>query len=651
MAGDSLSIGTSALLAFQRALTTSSHNISNVNTPGYSRQQVDFATRPGQGTGTGFIGAGVQTTTVERMYDQFLIGQVRTHTSSNSQLQTFHRYASEVDNLLSDPEAGLTPSLQEFFDAAQGVADAPSSIPARQVMLTQAQSLVDRFHYLHERLDSLNDAVNTQLTSTVDEVNGLAGGIARLNADIVLQSKQFGQPPNDLLDQRDELVRQLSEKVSVSTVPQDDGALNVFIGKGQTLVVGNRASSLMTRDSALMPGQLEVALRTATGASVDIGSSLTGGALGGALAFRSQALAPALNQLGRVAVGMAQTFNAQHVQGMDLNGKLGTQFFAPPSVAVDADPGNTGSGAVSGVFGDVSALSASDYRLRYDGANQYTLTRQSDGQTSNIDTGGSSPYTTAAIDGFTLTLSAGASVGDSFYVRPTRDAARDLRLTLSDPQAIAAAGAVRASADTGNRGDAQVSPGVLVTDSADPGYVASGAANFMQGYDVAFRTGGSGSAPYADEYSVDGGASWNAYSSGADITLNGMRVQVSGTPFDGDRLRVEANISGSSDNRNALALAGLQTKRQLNGGTADYQGAYGQLVADVGTRTHQAEVNSTAEQGLLDQAVASRESVSGVNLDEEAANLLRFQQAYQAAAKVVSTSSQLFQVLLGALGR
>lgn len=651
MAGDSLSIGTSALLAFQRALATSSHNISNVNTPGYSRQQVEFATRAAQGAGNGFIGSGVQTTTVERLYDRFLVEQVRTHTSVSNQLQTFHQFASQIDNLLADPDAGLTPSLQSFFDAVQGVADDPAALPPRRVMLTEGESVVARFHYLQQRLDSLHDAVNTQLTSTVDEVNGLAAGIARLNEDIVLKGKQFGQPPNDLLDQRDELVRQLSEKVSVRTVPQDDGAMNVFIGKGQTLVVGNRASSLVTRDSDTTPGELIIGLRTAAGASINLGDSLTGGTLGGALAFRDQALTPALNQLGRVAVGLAQTFNAQQAAGMDLNGGLGAAFFDMPAPGVDVDRGNTGSGAVSASFGDVSGLTASDYRLRYDGGNQYTLRRDSDGQTFSIDTGGSSPYTSAEIDGLTLTLTAGADVGDTFYVRPTRYAARDLGLSLDDPAGIAAAGAVRASAATDNGGDAEVSAGTLVTDSGDPAYVAPGAANFMQGFDVSFRTGSGGTAPYADEYSTDGGVTWNAYASGADITRNGMRVQVSGTPFAGDRVRVEANTSGSSDNRNALELAALQSRKQLNGGTADYQGAYGQLVADVGTRTHQAEVNSSAEKVMLGQAVSARESVSGVNLDEEASNLMRFQQAYQAAAKVVATSGELFQVLLGAIGR
>jgi len=651
---DIMGIGTSGLIAYQNALNTISHNISNANTDGYSRQRTDMVTRTPQGTGSGFIGSGVQVNTVQRTVDEFLVGRVRTSTSRNSELSSYHDLASRIDNMLSDVDAGLAPTLQDFFNSAQSVADNPASVPARQVMLSNAQLVSDRMGYMYENMDSLNSAMRTDVGNTISEVNQYAASIADINDQIVVQSQKFGQPPNDLLDQRDELLRKLSEKVSISTVGQDDGAINVYIGTGQTLVNGFSAYSLSIADSEYDPKEFSLNLGNGTGSGVNVTNLISGGSLGGILNFKKEILDPTLNQLGRVAVGLATTFNEQHTQGMTLNDELGKNFFtdftAPGSVDVLNRTSNTGSGVVTADITDVSKLTAGDYMLRYDGSNNYTLLNYPANTVADTFTTADLPR---AIDGIAINVTTPPAQGDSFLIRPTRTAARNLSVEVSDPTDIAAAGAVRGVASTSNAGDATISAGELITDTTDPEYVTPAAFNSVAPVTIQFGNSGGGTAPpYADQYSLDGGTTWQPYTSGNDIKLNGMKVQISGQPFIGDTFTMERNTGAISDNRNVLELAALQTQDTMGdrgtgaGPTLDYQAAYGQLVAMVGTKTHQADIAGKAQDKVLQQAVAARDRISGVNLDEEAANLLRMQQGYQATARVVTTAQTMFQTLL-----
>jgi flagellar hook-associated protein 1 len=332
--GDLLSTSISGLLAFQRALGTTGHNVANANTPGYSRQRVELSTRPPTPSGDGFIGNGVSVNTVERVINSFIGGQLNAATSGNGSLQEYYRLASQVDNLLADPQAGLAPGLQSFFDAVSGVANDPTSVSARQVMLAEAQSLTDRFHYLDQRMEELRVRTNTQIVNSVDEINSFATSIAGLNRQILLyMSGGTGQPPNDMLDQRDELVRKLSERVAVTTTLQDDGALNVFIGTGQTLVINSTATTLTAVNNPYDATRKEVALTTGPVTSIVSDLLSGGGTLGGVLTFRSQMLDTAQNTLGRTAIGLADVFNAQHRLGQDLTGALGGDFFSPIDTA------------------------------------------------------------------------------------------------------------------------------------------------------------------------------------------------------------------------------------------------------------------------------------------------------------------------------
>lgn len=651
---DILGIGTSGLIAYQNTLNTISHNISNSTTEGYSRQRTDMATRPPQGTGIGFFGSGVQVTAVDRVVDEFLIGQIRTQTSRNSELAGYYDLASRIDNLLSDPEAGITPTLQEFFDSVQAVADSPGSIPAREVMLTSGELVVERMQYVHESIASINDAIKLDVQNAVGEINKYAASIADINEQIVLQSQKFGHPPNDMLDQRDELLRKLSEHINISTLEQDDGAVNVFMGTGQPLVTNYSSFTLEMVESDYDPTEFELELGNGNGVGVNVTDLITGGSLGGTLSFKQEILDPSLNQLGRVAVGLATTFNAQHAEGMTLNDELGGNFFndfTTSGVVEVYDNGtNTGSGVVTADIVDASQLTADDYVLRYDGGNNYSVLRQPNNTVATTFSG--AVPISSQFEGVQFNVTTVPDAGDTFLVRPTRTAARNIDMAIDDASDIAAAGAVRGYANTSNLGDATISAGELITDTTDPDYVTPAVFNTVTPVTIDFRTSGGGTAPYADEYSLDGGTTWNAYTSGADISLNGMRVQISGTPFDGDEFTMERNTGATSDNRNALALGQLQTSATLGdkgtgaGPTLDYQSAYGQLVAMVGNKTHQADISRGAQEKVLEQAVAARDRISGVNLDEEAANLIKFQQAYQATARVVTTAQTMFQTLL-----
>ena len=639
---DLLSTSVSGLLAFQSALDTTAHNIANANTPGYSRQRVDLATRPPEHYGFGYIGNGVQVADVRRLYDSFLAGQVRSSTSNNSRLQAFYGMASQIDNLLADPNAGLSPSLQAFFNAVQQVANAPSSIPARQAMLGAADTLANRFHSLDQSFTQLNGQVDTQMQSIVGEINSLAASIAKLNQSIVqAEASANGQPPNDLLDQRDQLINQLAQHVSVSTVAQSGGAVNVFIGSGQSLVLGQQASTLSVVPSPSDPARPEISYQNGA-STVIVTNSLSGGDLGGLLDFRRQVLDPSWNALGQVATGLAQTFNAQHHLGQDLNGALGGDFFNVAAPQVIGNSANTGNAVVNASVTNVNALTTSDYRLSYDGS-KYTLTRLSDGSATTFT---SFPQT---VDGVTLSLASGSmNAGDSFLIRPTRGAAQSFSVAIQDPTKIAAAAPIQTQASATNAGTGQISPGTVIntnnlpltgniTLTFDPNALGPG----VPGFTVSGGPGGT----LAYNPATDANGKQFSFPSYGGITFT-----LSGVPASGDSFVISPNTNASNDNRNALLLAQLQTTPTLDGSTATYQDAYGQLVSQVGTVTQQAQTNSQAAQTQLNQATQAQQAVSGVNLDQEAANLVRYQQAYQAAAKTITVAETLFQSLLSAVG-
>jgi flagellar hook-associated protein 1 FlgK len=628
--GSIFNIGVSGLNAAQASLAVTSHNIANASTDGFHRQTALQGTENPQGTGVGFFGRGVDVETVRRAYSQFLDNAVLTAQTQGSYLDTYNSQISQIDNLLADPSAGLSPALQSFFSSVQDVASNPSSVPSRQAMITQGQVLSARFQALDTQLTQMRTGVNQQLTDTVTQINARAQSIAQLNEQIRMVQSNANQPPNDLLDKRDQLVADLNQLVRTSVVKQSDGSYSVFIGNGQTLVLGNQAYSLSAAPSAADPKDYSISY-VANGATVPISTStLQGGSLGALLDFRSQSLDTAQNNLGRVAIVLAQTFNDQHELGQDLNGNLGQAFFNVPAGQVVTNANNTGTAVINATDSSVGALTGSDYRLSFN-AGTWTLTRLSDNTTSTFAT---FPQT---VDGVTLSLASGAAAnGDSYLIQPTRTGARDISVAIADTSLVAAAAPVRASAAAANTGDGKISAG-SVNSPPPPN------ANLQNAVTITFTS--------ATTFNVTGTGTGNptgvAYTSNGNITYNGWTVQITGTPAAGDVFTIGPNTAGVADNRNALLLAGLQTVNTVANGTANYQSAYSLIVSSIGNRANDIKVQSTAQTALVQQTTAAQQSLSGVNLDEEAANLIRFQQAYQANGKVIQIASTLFATILG----
>jgi flagellar hook-associated protein 1 FlgK len=640
MGSNVFNIGVSGLAAAQAGLLTTGHNISNASTPGFNRQQIVQSTNTPEFTGAGYFGQGTNVVTVKRIYNQFLATQSLTAQTRLTELNAYADQIRQIDGLLADSSAGLSTALNDFFRGVHEVAASPSSIPARQSMLSMAQALVGRFQSVDGRLNEIRDGVDTQLVSTVADINSYATQIAELNQRIILaEAAGPAQPANDLLDQRDQLVAQLNQQVRVTTIAESDGSLSVFVGNGQAVVIGSQSYGLATMQSGEDASRMTVGITLAGGGTAAMPESmLTGGTLGGLLAFRSESLDEAQNALGRIAIGLAETLNAQHRLGQDLTGALGGNFFTAPAAQVlyPNTPLNGGTAVIGVAVADANSLTTSDYRLTADGGGNYTLTRLSDNTT--VFAAAALPQT---VEGLTISLSAGAAnAGDTFLIQPTRAAAGDLAVALTDARSIAAAAPIRTAASNSNTGSGSVSAGSV---NGPPPVNANLTQTVTLTFDdppTTFDVNGTGTGNPANV----------AFTAGGNITYNGWTIQVSGTPAAGDVFTISANSAGVSDNRNALLLAGLQTGKTLAGGTASYQSAYAQIVSDVGNKTREVEVTITAQESVLKQAQDAQQSLSGVNLDEEAANLLRYQQAYQASGKMIEIASKLFETLLS-MGR
>ena len=640
---DITGIGTSALLAFQRSLSTVSHNIANASTEGYSRQRVDLTTQTPQFTGVGFFGSGVRVDSITRVYDQFVVDRLQTNTSNYSQSEHFLGLVSQVDNLLADENAGLSPAIQNFFNSLQNSVDDPSSSPARQVFLSDANALVQRFQSIDNRLRQIASDAENDIVNLTNEINGIGRALVRINETIAEGGSAGGGQPNDLLDERDNLLRELSALTSVRTVDQSDGSVNVFIGNGQGLVVGSAVNELQAVRSQFDPERFDIVISQG-GSFVDVTQQLTGGRLSAVVDFRTNIVEPGLNSLGRIATGIGTTFNAQHQLGVDLNGNNGLALFNVNPIDAAVSNNNTGTGTISAALTDVASLTNSNYQVSFDGAN-YRVNRLSDNV--NVFTGNLATLNATPIEGFQLTVTAGAVAGDSFLIQPTRNSARNIDVLITDPALVAHASPIRSTTALTNTGSLDFELGAVssattfplaadITLAFDPNALGVGVPGFVV-------TGGPG-----------GTLAYNpaTESAGKQFTLttpfDGISFSVSGTPANGDSVTIANNTNGVGDNRNGLLLGQLQNSSTLLGNNT-FQSSFGELVADVGVRARQGQISEETQLVLLQQAEAEREATSGVNLDEEAARLIELQQAYQAAARVITVANSLFDEVLAAV--
>ena len=635
------SIGLSGLNTAQNALTTTGHNFANSATEGYSRQNTIVASAGGQYTSQGFYGFGSNTTTVIRVYDEFLTGQLRGATSASASLAAYSDQIAQIDNLLADQKGGLAPLMQKFFAAVQAVADTPADPAARQGMLSAGQALVGQVRSASNYFKQLQAGVNEQVGTAVTQVNAYTKQIANLNQEITrLKAASGGQPPNDLLDQRDQAVAELTKLVGAKVVVQDSGTYNVFVGNGQPLVMGNESYDLKAVTSAADPDRTVVAYSLPNGSVYESQpGAITGGSLGGLLQFRTESLDAAQSAIGRLSLAIGQSFNAQHKLGIDLNGAIGTDMFALGGATAIPNANNTVKTTVATAkIANASALTTSDYKLQFDGTN-YTLTRLSDNQqvVTPVPAGGASYPLQFSADGFTVEINAAMGTNDSFTIQPTRNAATGFDMAISDPARIAAASPAHVEAGALNKGS-----GTASLSNVAPGYsLLSGPITAK--FDGTKYVFSDANGPLASQPApVSNG-------SNTDYTLNGLTFSFGGTPKAGDTFTLVSNAGAVKDNGNMLALAKLQNAKTI-GGVSSFSEGYAQLVNDVGTRAKSVKIASASQDSITTQIKTAQQSVSGVNMDEETVSMLRFQQLYQANARVIQTAGTLFDTIIG-IGR
>ncbi len=635
---DLLSTSVSGLLAFQQALDVTSNNIANASTTGYSVETANLAEQPGQYTGAGYMGSGVDVQSVTRAYNAQLTQQVRTSQSSYSSYNTLATQAQQIDNMLSDSNTGLSAGLQSFVNALQSVSTSPNSTSARQALLNQGQALAQQLQGYDAQITQYGSQLESQITSDVAQINTLATNIATLNKQIAAASAT-GQSPNQLLDQRGTLIDKLSKYVSVQTVAQSNGTMDVYIGSGQALVTGMTVQQLTTIPGAYDPTQLDVGIKNASGVT-NLTTEMTGGELGGLLSARSQVLNPTRNAIGRISVALATIVNQQQESGMTPAGTAGQPMFTIGGVQVLPDTANSGSAAVSVTRTSLSQLSTDNYELQYTTAGGWQLTDLTTGQQVSMTGSGTaaSPYKAA---GMSLVVTGSPANNDSFFVSPTAAATSGLSMQLTDPSQVAAASLVQANAGTSNTGTGAVSSASVT----DPTTYTAGT------YTVTFSGPSSYTIATGTPTSPGPTIASGTYTSGTPITFNGQQLTLTGTPAAGDTFTVSPNnAANTGDNSNVLAMINGLSAKSLDGGTTSVNDAATSLVSQVGVLTQQAQNNASAQKTVNQEATTARSNATGVNLDQQAADMLRYQQAYQAMAQVISMSKQMFTSLIQAVG-
>ncbi|MCS0611340.1 flagellar hook-associated protein FlgK [Massilia kyonggiensis] len=642
-----LSIGKTGLYAAQAGLATTGNNITNANVAGYSRQVAVQATAISMGGSNGYIGTGTQIAQVKRYSDDFLNAQVRTAQASSSGLDAYQAQVQQIDNLLADTTSGLSPALQDFFSAVQNLTGDGAGVSSRGSFLTSADTLAARFQSMTGRLEEIRKGVNTQLTASVTTINTYAKQIAQLNDKIGQLTEAGGlNPPNDLLDKRDQLIMDLNKQVKATVVPGDNYSLTVSIGNGQPLVVGVNAFELAATNSPTDQTRVTIGYVTHGKVTPMAESALTGGELGAVLQFRSQSLDLAQNSLGRVAIALATTMNDQNKLGLDGNGNPGGDIFtiAPADVTKNVNNNQTSTTAITATVVDATQLTTSNYKVDFDGTN-YNVYRLSDNKKTVI-----SPFPQTepqVIDGLAFDIQGVADSGDNFLVRLTQNGAANFKLALTDGAQIAAAAPIATSVPLTNSGTGKISAG-----SVDKNYLAAPlTAPVTLSFDKA--TGELSGFPAGQDVTMTVNGTTTTYPAGtnppfqdgASYTVAGMSFTMNGAPGNGDKFTIAPN-TGLGDTRNAGLMGDLQSKNILDGGKATYQSAYATLVSTIGNKTREVQANAEAAAAQLTQAESAANNVSGVNLDEEAANLLKYQQAYQASGKVMQIADTIFNALL-----
>jgi len=662
-----LGIGLTGLQVSQTQLQVTGNNISNAQVPGYSRQRAEAVTMPEQFRGYGYLGSGVTLNDITRISEQFVVDQVRLDTSTFNQMQTLMANFEQLDGLLADNFSGLGPNMKSFFSALEaGVAD-PSSMPSRQLVVSEIDSLVERFNTLYDQISQQGNALNAQMESYTQKISSLAENIAQLNTNIEDQLA-VGKTPNGLLDQRDEFLRQLAELVSVRTNTTNSGSVDVFIGNGQPLVTGSIANTVGVQ-SGIGSDNQDIVFVGLNGNQV-ITNLITGGQLGAALEFRDEVLTDSLNSIGRIAITMADRLNKQNQNGLDLDGNFGGNVLGDINSLQNirdrgtASSDNVGTGSVTVQIDNTDLLTTHDYRLLLSGGApaDYAVLDKKTGQTVASGTlTGTVPETISGIDGFSITLESGTFLsGDSFSIQPTRTGGQNITQVLTRPQALAYASPVRTDYSLSNTGSGTIENATLlnvydpVTGLALPEF-GGGAAPTPLTTPILIRFTSATSYDILDNSNPalpTAISTGNTFTPGQANTVtfgSAYQIDLNGYPQTGDEFTISHNQDAVSDNRNVVDMAALRNVRTMDNGSLDFEDAYGRMIEEIGAETAQARISRESSSSLLQQSQNRRDSLSGVSLDEEAANLIKFEQAYNAAAQLINVARQIFDTLLASV--
>ncbi len=680
-----LNVGSRALLANQTALQTSGHNIANVSTPGYSRQTVVLKTVQGQFTGGGYIGKGVDVQTIQRNHSELLTRQATAASSVDAGDTVRMDRLRQLQEVFTGGPNGLGASVNEMMNALSDVVSSPMDLTARSVVLTRMDETAARMRDASQRLDEIGYTVAEQLKSSMLAVNSLAKNIAGVNEQIA-RAKGNGQPANDLMDQRDQLIRELNQHIQTSQVAADDGSVSVFVAGSQPLVLGNKAAQLSIDDPAdFGAGSGQKVLnfqQPGAAAKVELNESMLGGGqVAGLLRFQNNDLAEGRNLLGRMAVAISESLNTQNRLGLTLDGKPGQNLFAPISLgnAVRSSFNTTPDTTTMALsVSDPTLLQASSYTISYSTATTGSVTRHSDGKVFSFDNSATPPpntLTMAAVfsaQGLSVVPTAPPAAGDQFMINPLRGAAAELKALQYSPVDLAAANQVNAAMGANNTGTLQLAslkatglpnpPGLVLPPNADTDPLLL--LPIEGGIQLKFNAGSPSTYDLLSRHTNPPTlvAPAQPFVSGQAISYNGWEITLNGSPKEndtvtiGNMLAVDANGGKSlfgdwyqRDAGNASALMGLRDVPMFDGATLS--DGFASAMAQIGTRTQSAQFAAELSSAIATNLERDRTAVSGVNLDEEAARLIQYQQAYQASAKMLQIAQNIFDTLIQGLGR
>lgn len=654
--------GVSGLLSAQQQLATTGHNIANVNTEGYTRQRTEQGAAVGNYNGGNFVGSGTYVQDITRLYDQFSYKEQLLNKSNLGNADSISLDLNQLNEIMSFSSEAIDGSIQRFYQAVNGIADNPSDIGLRNIALSEAEVLAQDFNSLSKNLDQLEKSTNSEIEQMASKISQLSLDIAKINEQI-FQNKDISQTgqPNDLLDKRDQLVNELGEYTSVSTIEDTHGVMTVMIGNGATLVAGITPLTVSVEAGISDPLQTRLQLNSRNG-KVALDASKLGGAIAAKIEYRDEHIAQARSELNRLAMAVSQTLNQSQAQGLDLNEEQGLDIFTDinstllQTSRVLASSKNSGNVEAGIKITDVSLVPTNEFTVKYDGSD-YIMTNTRDGSTTTLVETTPGVYPTEF--GFEFTINSGTpNANDSFTLRPTENSAALMKVTLNDPKGIAASSAIEVQADDNNVSNSSVS----IVNVTDPEVARS----FTDTINADLTVDVYESAPGVFDYRVFNAATpppaatiaSGSFAAGSTAVIDmppspatpAFQIEIAGLPVgQGALAREKFTISdafGSGNASNASLMAATQEEQILGGGKQTFSEALATATAQVGSSASSAELVADTAQALFTQAYNRNQSNSGVNLDEEAANLLKYQQAYQASSQIISVANTIFDTLL-----